>query len=1119
MVTFLCGNAGSGKSDAVAKAILNDLKNQTDVILLVPEQMAISAERRITDLALSAPTPIPTDRLEILNFSRLANRVFRTEGGISYQSVGVGGRTLIMWRALAECAPMLTEYRSSLVSPENTARMMLSAVQELALFGVTPAMMNRAADHLASEHSSLSEKLKDIALLYQTYSHLLKQTYDDPLEELPRLCAILREKNLFAEYHIYFDSFHGLTPQEFDVVGLLFRQAKQVTFSLCRCEQQAKLPAFAAIEEMFVRLCRMAGNFSIETVNGETRFRSPALQAVRDRLWSQAEPIAPAVTAGDAVRIFACTNEYEQAEQIAVDLARRVREEGCRYRDFAIIAGDATKYAGIIDAYLRRYQIPHFFSVRQDITQIPIIKLILTVLAIKQYTWRYEDVTDLLKTGLTPLDEDESDLLQAYADTWSIHGTRWTDEYDWTMHPRGYLSVFLPEDLSVLSRANDARRKLTAPMEAFLDSIIPSATVRSISEALYTFLVEFGVRERLAVTEPSRSVLIWNTVMHALDELVTITGDMTVNAEQYARLFTMLIRQTDIGRLPATVDEVVIGSASLLRAEGVKHVYLIGANDGEFPVAPLEGSIFSDSEKIALEGCGVVLSSTSIDKNGECLFDFWRAATCASDSLTVLYANASLGGEPCKPSLAVHRLLNIFPDLRPIAPDPNDLLSRLCSPETDLRLLSSARQSALGDALLRYYENHEGYAARLSALTQPLCQTNESLSAETAKMLYPGNLALSQTRLERFVKCPFAYHCDHVLKLRKNRPALIRPTDTGTFVHHILERFFRAIRTDDGINTALSDEELDALADTIINAYLVGIFGGQNQIDQQSGRLLALFRRLKRSTMLVIRQLIDEFKNSSFVPTFFEMPITFAPEENAVPPLSVPLEDGTKVYLIGRIDRVDTFKKGKDVYFRVVDYKTGSVSFSMRHLSLGLNMQMLLYLFAIWNNATPQIKAVMGVEEGGAVLPGGVMYCPAKPHSVSVISPPSKEDAEQQIYGKMVRSGILLHDEEILRAMDHTQTLRFLPIKPDKDGRIPEKAINSDALESLAGFGKLMETLSGQIETIAASIKAGDCRILPLKDSKTNTDACKYCEMRPLCRSFDSAHAEGEEEKGESENG
>lgn len=41
-----------------------------------------------------------------------------------------------------------------------------------------------------------------------------------------------------------------------------------------------------------------------------------------------------------------------------------------------------------------------------------------------------------------------------------------------------------------------------------------------------------------------------------------------------------------MGAIPASADAVTVGSAELMRVSGIKHMIMIGVNDGVFPAAP-----------------------------------------------------------------------------------------------------------------------------------------------------------------------------------------------------------------------------------------------------------------------------------------------------------------------------------------------------------------------------------------------------------------------------------------------------------------------------------------------------------------------------------------------------
>ena len=82
-----------------------------------------------------------------------------------------------------------------------------------------------------------------------------------------------------------------------------------------------------------------------------------------------------------------------------------------------------------------------------------------------------------------------------------------------------------------------------------------------------------------------------------------------------------------------------------------------------------------------------------------------------------------------------------------------------------------------------------------------------------------------------------------------------------------------------------------------------------------------------------------------------------------------PLSDGGSIRIIGSVDRVDVMEKDGKSYLRVIDYKSGGKKFDMSQVLSGLNMQMLIYLFAICEN---------GKERYGDIIPAGVFVFPGK---------------------------------------------------------------------------------------------------------------------------------------------
>ena len=77
MIRFLFGDHTDEKNAALLRYIEENVNAGEKAILLVPEQETVTVERRVVE-ALPATAQL---LVEVSNFTRLANRIFRTVGG------------------------------------------------------------------------------------------------------------------------------------------------------------------------------------------------------------------------------------------------------------------------------------------------------------------------------------------------------------------------------------------------------------------------------------------------------------------------------------------------------------------------------------------------------------------------------------------------------------------------------------------------------------------------------------------------------------------------------------------------------------------------------------------------------------------------------------------------------------------------------------------------------------------------------------------------------------------------------------------------------------------------------------------------------------------------------
>ena len=1113
MLHIIYGKSGSGKEKLICDMLRGDAQRGVRAYLIVPEQQAVTAERMVAE-CLDSAGAVRTDSIEVLNFSRLANRIFREYGGLYSNYISPAGKSLVMWRALCSLSGQLTDYTSGVTLRDRKfIEMLLDTVRDLITYGVTPSALLSACDMLGD--GALLHRTSDIALIYSAYEKLLHIDYSDPYDDLDRVCGILDEHDFFGGANVYIDSFTTFTPQEYAVIRRILAGCDQLYAALCTLPGERSI-AFSGIRRTDRALRRIASDAGAGcgediVLRDLKNFRSADVAALSQNIWGAAQT-AISDKLCPSIRIFECSDVYGETEAIARDIHTKIRG-GARYRDFVIIARDIESYRSVIDVTLEKYNMPYFFSTRTILTEKPYIRMLLSALTVLIYGWRAGDVISYIKTGLAGIDYDECNVLENYVMTWNISGRMWYDGLEWNYCPRGYSEIFTEADALALSHIAELRDRISAPLLKLSDALKKDDTVRGACAALYNFLCDAGIREKLEsdaaddTVVGGESVLLWNLIMESLDTLVKIAGGDRVNIRQLSELITMLLSETDMGHLPASLDEITIGGAAMLRTSGARHVYVMGVNDGVFPAAASQNAVFGDRDREILSGLGIELPPGSDRAASDELLFFYMSVSCASDSVSLSYVTGDLTGGARRPSSAIERVKTLFPAVETLSFRGTCGIGDICIRENLYEYLGNiqnSRRDSLADAIVGIAESTEDGRARLAALRSPVSLSDETLTEATARDIFGDDTALTQSRLDAYALCPFSFACKYVLKLSEQKRAAFRASDIGTLVHRVLEVFMRRADDENLISAGLSDEEISAMLDDIIGSYADKILRGTD-----NGRIRGLLGRLKRTSALLIRNLLDEFSQSSFKPSFFELEIK---DGGTVRPLRVQLADKTSVYVYGVIDRVDTYVSGGDVYVRVVDYKTGAKDFSLSDIELGINLQMLLYLFSIWKNPSDELRRRVGISADGRVLPAGMLYFAARAPEITLNGDAAPDDIKTRALDTIGRRGLLISDKEVLSAMEADLGGHFIPVKVKRDGDFTA----ASPVRSIDEFEALMGEVEKSVRALAGEMKRGKMDVRPLKSKRH--DACRYCPMRPVCRREDMTVSDGASEAATDEN-
>lgn len=1090
MLRLVLGRSGSGKTDYIYEQLAALVwGGENRAVLLVPEQYSFESERRL--LAMFGPRLAAG--VQVLSFTRLAEMVDRELGGTAGRPMDDITRMLLMSRALEEVGDRLTLYRRQ-IDDQAYIRAMLGLVSECRQYAVTPQRLLETAETLPPG-GTLRRKTEELALIFDAYEALAANGYVDPQDALTRLAARMPESALLLDAAVFVDGFKGFTEQETAVLGMVFRKARQTMVTLCTdtLEETDGLSLFSSVTRTANRLVRLARENGVPVaapvhLRENRRTASPALAALERGCFRP----QPAVFEGESpeVELAPCADVYGECARAARRIRRLLREEGLRCREIAVVARSLAAYEGVLDAALEREGIPFYMDRRQDILTDPLITLTQGAIRCAAVGWDGEELLQMLKTGLLGFSPRSVAALENYVYLWNIRGSGWRRDWDW--NPEG-LSVKADEATARrLAWLNLLRRRTARPLERLTAAFSRDGgriSGRRFGEAVYRYLQEaqvprllrLQVRRLDAAGEPAladRMERLWELLMSLLDRFGTVMGETVLPARRFAVLFSLAAATADLGSIPQGLDAVQVGSADRMRFSAPRAVLILGANEGVFPAWPTADGLLTAGEREALAEAGLTLAAGGEQAALEERLFAYLAVAAPSERLFISYVGSS-GGEAALPSVLVESVRRILPGCRDGGEEGLPVES-----EADAfdRLAAHYREPGIEAASLRrVFEERPGYRERLAALGQAAAGEPAAFrDAAAAKALFGGDMRLSPSRVEAYHRCRFSYFCRYGLGAKVLRPAELDAAEFGTLTHYVMERTLPVYTAEGFAN--IRRERVTADTAAAVAAYVDEYMGGR---ENKPSRFLHMLARLERTCGCLLWQVVLEFRQSRFVPVDYELAVGLPPEEDggAVDPVVLTLPDGARIRVQGKVDRVDAYRAGEETYIRVVDYKTGAREFRLSDVMAGINLQMLIYLFAIWQNGAPRY---------GTVTPAGVLYLPAKLPVIRVERGADGERQERERLRAMRMNGLLLDNPEIVEAMEADAAGLFIPAKLGAKG-----FDRSSSIASLEQFGLLRQKIERLLREMAETLRAGDIAAVPAAGE--TVDACAFCDFRAVC--------------------
>lgn len=1118
---MIYGRAGSGKTHFCLNDIKARLKEggNAPLVMLVPEQYSLHAERDLVKKLDSSGFI----RAEVLSFRRLAFRVFSEVGGITRQYINSAGKCMLIHQVLERVKGDLKVFYDA-SGKQGFINTLGDIIAEFKRYNVTPRILMDAAEGMR-EGEMLKDKIREIAHIYEEFEKTLGQGYMDSDDQLTLLIEKLDNSIQYKDAEFWLDEFTGFTPQQYRIIEKLMKNARRVNISLCtdcltdqRCDET---DVFFPAKNTAQKLMNLAleNKIAIEppvALNSGRFYRfvdSPEIRHLEQHFYSF--PYRQYDKDTQDISIFSSVNIYSEVEETARDILRLCREKGMRCRDIAVVAGNLSSYEKLIAAIFSEYNIPYFIDRKKDVTAHPLVILVMSALDIFSDNWSYQSVFRYLKTGLTGLDREDIDMVENYVLACGIRGSRWTQEQDWNYRFSGGMDGrdMTDYEWELISRANEIRMKIIAPLVNLRQKVKGRKTAREHSTALYEFLCEIGMPERIEnlvehFKEDGQLELaneysqIWNIIMEVFDQVVEVLKDEKISMEQFAEVLATGFGQYQIGLIPPALDQVLVGSVERSKSHEVGALYILGVNDGVFPSAADAEGILSDRDRQTLRSMGIELAQDTRTRAFEEQYLVYSTLTTPGKYLRISYPIADHEGRTMRPSIIISRIRRLFPNISEISnivktQDEHSTIENITLPNpTFHEMLAEIRRQMDGQSkdfislwrdVYRWYIKDETWKEKCSKALAGIRHTNHvvPISKEKVRKLYGSPVYSSISRLEKYASCPFSFYIQYGLKAGERRIAKLEAPDVGTFLHGVIDRFSKRLVEQNKSWRNLEREWCTQEVSQIVDEMVRQMSG---TVLNSSQRYRYLSQRFKRILSRAVWLIAEHIRRSGFEPLGYE--VSFG-EHDKFPPIVLRLPSGEEIRLVGRIDRVDIMTSDEGTYLRIVDYKSGNKKFKLSDIYYGLEIQLVTYLDALWNMDSSDIPK--------PVLPGGILYFRIDDPIVKGGPGITEEDVEQAIMKELKMKGLVLADVKLVKEMDRDIDgySNIIPARVNKSGEL-----GKSSAATLEQFELLRTHVRRLLYEVGEEMLNGDVSISPYKTR--GMSACTYCSYTSVCQ-FDTS--------------
>ncbi|SDW67329.1 ATP-dependent helicase/DNAse subunit B [Marininema mesophilum] len=862
-------------------------------------------------------------------------------------------------------------------------------IGELKRAGVRPERLTTLWKHQG-------DGLPELARVFYTYDRLLKE-HDLLDHEEPYFLVMdaIRKEEITLPTHVVAEQFPDLSFLQEQLLIQLITAGVSVELHLAWDEERPRL--FEETKGLCDRLKRRG--FEIEQRQGhKTKKRRKSL----DHLARSIFATEPRREVSSDVEVIAAPGLEKEVTLVVARLKRWLRESGSPLNKVALVTNQANSYFPLLMSALEEAGIPCTRTFSRPLKEHPLIWTLHTALSMQ--SMKKEMIPLLLESPLLPWLADKSSAVS------------WTAIWQGLGSPeRGELLSRRIDQITEdeLQKWEISQEELVGMVDLFrwVEGVPQHPLSWNEWVAWFTSWVKpLDDRERRQTLARNPMLLPvmaeeWKA-WSGLREIITTwqgifaqrnLGEQMCDRGEFLSALEQAAEAKQIEGKPGRRGGIHLLEPNQVRGDRYQGVFLLGCVEGEWPRPIAEDWLVSDEERERLRREGVHLA-LAYEQRTHQLIPFFHCVSAAEEKLVLSYPASDVEGRNRLPSPYLDEVKRVYKpepfseeipgisELLPLSWQVSTSLNK--GLERGIALLGRVGGKDLKEKDLqmarriveRVREERPSFIASVAEKIK--VESQRQSEGKTSK--YSGSLTTdvwgpevakamkdqvwSVTQLNELMQCRFHFFAGRMVGARHISEEIegLSPLEKGELLHRILCRFWDRYRRKSLPDFELAEEDLRGVANAV----------WQEFVSKDSQERDPLYLHIEKSRL--IRKVLGMIRHewswrekedvSDFRPILLEFGFGIEKDEERIrrgeidpatmaKPVELPLANGERLRLKGKVDRVDQDELGRYILY---DYKSGNAP-DLAQIKEGAYLQLPLYLWAVQEVFSLDSKLAIGV--------------------------------------------------------------------------------------------------------------------------------------------------------------